>query len=372
MTRVGPMAFLYAILIAFSFTPLAGCISKSLSPENILETPELYVSNGFKLIKTSRYDDAEREFNKALRLDPRDSAAHGGLALVKAHRGERDAALVSMKKSASLARPGDEEYMVQVGWIRLYSVLQNEGWIKDAEKAYSWACSTRKDHPDAYFYMGIAYKHEYRIDDARGAFLKVLNLAKSLVPEAQHELNVLKKIESARPFSEIGRRLAVEERLTRAEMAALFFHELSVLDILKVQDPASRSPAPDIQGHPLRNSVEKVLNLNIQGLSVYGDGSFGPDEIVTRAGFSVMMADIISRAVKDSGMIARHAEKGSPFPDVKDDAPYLGAILVCAAWGDTKPVREVFNPMGALAGYDAVLFIQKIRGKLLNAEQGPK
>lgn len=370
MTRVRPGVYLSILLIAFSFGSLAGCVTGPLPPENILETPELYVSNGFKLIKTGRYDDAESEFKKALKHDPRNSAAHGGLALAKAYKRDYDAALISMKKSEALARSGDEEYMVQVGWIRLYSVLQNEGWIKDAEKAYSWACSTSKHHPEAHYYMGIAYKHESRIDEARAAFLKVVDLGTSLVPEARNELRILRKMESAKPLSSIGRRLAVEERVTRAEMAALLFHELSVLDILKIQGPAKpRKPVPDLRGHPLRDSVEKVLNLDIKGLSVYGDGTFGPDEVVTRAGFSIMMADVISRAVDDPALISRHAEKGSPFTDVRGDAPYLGAVLVCAAWGgDMEPEPEVFNPMGALAGYDAVFFIQKIRGKLLNPQ----
>lgn len=365
MTRIGAVACLCALWLAFCFFALGGCSSQPPFPETILETPELYVSNGFKLIKTGRVEDAEREFNSALRHDPRNYAAHGGLALAKAYKGERSEALTSMKRSASLARPGDEEYNVQVGWIRLHTILRDKEWVNEAEKAYSWACSTTKDHPDAYYHMGIAYKNGYRIDESRKAFLKVVEIGKSLVREARSELRILEKIEGAEPISELGRRLAVEERVTRAEMAGLFFHELKIHEILNEDPAASRTRAPDIQNHPLRGSVEKVLTLNIKGLTVYGDGSFEPNETVTRAGFSIMMADIISRAVKDPALIARQASKGSPFPDVKEDAPYLGAILVCSEWGgDMQMENEMFNPRGALAGYDAVLFIQKIRGRL--------
>lgn len=371
MTRIGPVANLCASFLAFTFILLAGCASQLRFPESVLETPELYVSNGFKLIKTGRIDDAEREFSNALRHDPRNYAAHSGLALASAYKGEREAALASMKKSESLAKQGEEEYKAQVGWIRLHSVIRDEGWMKEAEKAYLWACSIMKDQPDAYYYMGIAYKNEYRIDDAREAFLKVLEIKKSLVSETRSELEILKKIESAKPVSSIGRRLAVEERVTRAELAALLFHELSVHDLLKAEDPAiPAASAPDILDHPLRSSVEKVLNLKIKGLSVYGDGTFGPNEIVTRAGFSIMMADILSRATKDPALISRHAGRGSPFPDVKEDAPYLGAILVCSTWGGELEMKdEMFNPMGALAGYDAVLFIQNVRNKVKS--EGP-
>jgi hypothetical protein len=366
MTRIGP--YLHAVVLALFLMSLAGCASQQPSSESVLETPELYVSNGFKLIKTGRVDDAEREFTKALKHDPRSSAAYTGLSLAKAYKGDRDAALLSMKRSGSLAAPGVEEYLVQVGWIRLHSVLRDDGWIREAEKAYSWACSTMKDLPDAYYYMGLAYKQGYRIDEARTAFVKVVEIGKSLIPEAQKELGILKKIESAKPLSEIGKRLAVEERVTRAELAALFLHELGITDILRREGPGtSRASATDLQGHPLRGSVEAVLNLKVKGLTVYSDRTFGPDEVVSRAGFSIMMSDIISRAAKDPALLSRYASRGSPFTDVRSDAPYLGAILVCTEWGGYPDAGDdAFNPMGALAGYDAVLSMQKVRGRLLH------
>ncbi len=365
MKRIGSLAILYALLLAF-FCSFAGCAAHNSSPETILDTPELYISNGYKLIKTSRYEDAEREFSKALKHDPRNSEALGGMALAKGYSGERDAALTSMKKSASLASGRVEEYKVNVGWIRLYSVLREEGWINEAEKAYTWACSIAGQHPDAYYYMGIAYKHAYRIEEAREAFLKVLQINGSLVPEARNELLILQRMESAKPVSDLGRKLVVKERVTRADVAGLFFHELGIKEILKgeVTGPG-RAVASDIAAHPLRRVVEEILTLKIKGLTVYADGSFEPNEVVTRAGFAVMAADVISRAVKDPAMVARHAETGSPFWDVKSDAPYLGAVLVCTAWGGkAEPRDEMFDPMGALAGYDAVLLIQRIRDKL--------
>lgn len=365
MKRIGSFAILYALLLAVFF-PLEGCVSQKGFPETILDTPELYVSNGYKLIKTGRYEDAEREFSKALKLDPRNSQAFGGMALAKGYRGEREAALTSMKRSASLAGVGEEEYKVHVGWIRLYSVLREEGWIKEAEKAYTWACSIAGQNPEAYYYMGIAYKHEYRIEEARAAFLRVLETNNSLVSDTRNELGVLKQIESARPISDFGRRLVVEERVTRAEAASLLLHELEIHNFLKggVPGPASSS-ASDIAGHPLKISVEKILGLKVKGLTVYADGTFEPRQVITRAGFAIIMADIISRAVNDPALIANHASRGSPFSDVKSDAPYLGAALVCTAWGgEMGAENERFNPMGVLTGYHAILWIQKIRGKL--------
>ena len=92
----------HAWVLVLVFT-LFGCGSQP-HQENILNTPDLYVSNGYKLIRKEIYNDAELEFGKALRLDPKNSSAYAGLALSKGCRGDREGALTAMKHAASLAR----------------------------------------------------------------------------------------------------------------------------------------------------------------------------------------------------------------------------------------------------------------------------
>jgi hypothetical protein len=119
-----------------------------------------------------------------------------------------------------------------------------------------------------------------------------------------------------------------------------------------------------------------VLRLGIEGLRVYGDGTFGPDEYVTRAGFATMMADILSRGRKEPELISRYQGKPSPFKDVRDDATYFGAVMACTAAGGLEAENGVFNPKGAVTGYDALLTIRKIRDRLNLADwpssPGPK
>jgi tetratricopeptide (TPR) repeat protein len=359
----------WALVLIFA---LFGCSAQPLQ-ENILDTPGLYVSNGFKLIHKELYDDAEREFSKALRLDPKNSGAYVGIALAKGCKGEREAALDSMKRSASLAGSLEEEYRVYVGWIRLHTALGREGWLKDSEKAFFLASSMRADDPEAYFYMGLAYKKGYKIEEARAAFLNVLELRKGLVLHAENELKILKKIESANPGSDFARKMVVSGHVNRAEMAALLYYELGILDLLKkdfssserkTHLPRGAAGAADIADHPLRSVLEAILELKIKGLSLYRDGTFDPNGIVTRSAFSMTVADIIGRTQKGSGM-ERQTSKRSPYLDVKDDAPYLGAILVCVAWvGGLEAENQMFNPMGAIAGCDAVLTIQKLKARL--------
>lgn len=359
----------WVFLLVFA---LVGCGSPP-PQENILDTPDLYVSNGFKLIHKELYDDAEREFTKALRLDPKNSGAYAGIALAKGSRGERESAITSMKRSASLAKSVDEEYRVYVGWIRLYTTLQNEDWLAESEKAFFWASSMKGDDPEAYFYMGLAYKKGARVEEARTAFRKVLQIRKSMLLHAENELRILRKIESASPRSDFGRKLVVDDHVTRAELAALFYYELGIVDLLKKDDPAAEkknftargTSGSDLAGHPLKSAVDAVLELKVKGLTLYRDGTFEPNEIVTRSAFSTMAADILIRVAKVPTGMERQGPKISPYLDVKDDAPYLEAIHVCMAQGGgLEAENEMFNPMGALTGYDAILTIQKLKARL--------
>ena len=55
-------------------------------------------------------------------------------------------------------------------------------------------CDGKTDIPEAYFYMGIAYKNADRIADAEQSFNQVIKLNESLVIKAKKELTALKNL----------------------------------------------------------------------------------------------------------------------------------------------------------------------------------
>jgi tetratricopeptide (TPR) repeat protein len=181
---------------------LGGCGPRSGQyPEATLGTPEHHVFNGFALLRMARTDDAQREFEHALRLDPNCSGAYRGLAWIEGGKGDFTAAFASMTHAKELAKMNEEKALVEVGFIELYTMQKGTGWVERAEQSFNAASSLEEDLPEAYFYLGIAYKEAHRYADAEKAFRKVIWIHGYLLSEAKEELASIQEILRADPRS---------------------------------------------------------------------------------------------------------------------------------------------------------------------------
>ncbi len=169
----------------------AGCTPKSRPPENVLDTPEHHVSSGFKLMGKNYLSDAEREFQLALQLDPENTDAHRGLGLVYGSEKQFLPAFESMRQARDTAGTDRQKAMAYVGFMRLYIMEQGDHWLDKTSARFSDVLQYQKDLPDAYFYMGIAYKKADRPSEAAKAFKKVLEINNGLVTESENELSSL-------------------------------------------------------------------------------------------------------------------------------------------------------------------------------------
>jgi tetratricopeptide (TPR) repeat protein len=177
---------------------LGGCGPHSgLYPESTLGTPEHHVFTGFALLRIERPDDAQREFEQALRLDPKCSGAYRGIGWVEGRKGDFSAAFASMTHAKEVAEKNEEKALVEVGFMALYTMQKGPDWVQRVEQSFTAACSLAEDLPEAYFELGIAYKQAYRFADAEKAFKKVIWIHGSLVSEAKDELELVRK--SLRP-----------------------------------------------------------------------------------------------------------------------------------------------------------------------------
>ncbi len=167
---------------------VSGCSKTPRTPEDVLDTPAHHVSSGFKLLQKNYDADAQREFELALQLDPYYSAAHRGLGLVYGKEAHFELALAEMRKAKDDASNGEQKAMAYVGYMRVYTMRKKPGWLNRVQERYMDAVRWKKDLPDAYFYMAMAYKEANRITDARQLFEKVIDLKKEMVEEARKEL----------------------------------------------------------------------------------------------------------------------------------------------------------------------------------------
>lgn len=378
MKKDGILSFMPGVLLGiFLLLIQASCASSPRYPERVLDTPELHASNGFKLLKKDRFEDAEREFKNALRHNPSYSRAYAGMGLVSASRADYDSAFQFMEKARVLAGTKEEEFQVHVGWIRLHTAIKGKDWLGEAERHHALACTLMNDKSEAYYYMGLAFKAGGEYEKSKEAFRKLVELDGDLVGDAKAQLAVIDRIERSKPDSSLGRKLGVADRITRAEAAGLFLHELSVRKFFENdQDwqrsaPASRIAPSDMAGHSLRKEVESLLPLDIEGLRLRVDGTFGPDEFISRAHFATMVACILGKILKDPLLSVKQGRYVSPFEDVRNDASYLGSVLVCREWAGLDAENGIYNPMGAVSGYDALFAIRKIKDRLRESRLFP-
>ena len=124
----------------------------------------------------------------------------------------------------------------------------------------------------------------------------------------------------------------------------------------------------DVRDHPLRTDVQTVIGLGVKGLGTFPDGTFAPNEFITRANYAMMIADILSTIIHDPALATKYTANASPFVDVRNDIPYFNAIMICTIRGIIEPkgdIRQnIFDPRGSVSGGDALFAIRRLKEDL--------
>jgi tetratricopeptide (TPR) repeat protein len=380
------LAFL--TMVAMVAMLISSCAKPTRKPEAALDTPEHHVFTGYKLYDKGDYEGARREFVLAMQLDKNYSPAYVGLGLCFGSQNDFKTAYENMKKAKSLAKKKEDRVDAHVGMIRLYSMERKDKWVKDAEDEFEDAVKLDPKSSAAYFYMGKAYKYGYEFDKAGTQFKKVLDLNDKYLVEADNEWKVVQKIQRAAPGSMIGKKIALIEEITRADLAALFIQELLLEKLYQKRTPAQfdtsfkaptdtrkfeadkivkAEPATDIQAHVLRADIETTLRLGVRGLEPTPDHKFLPNEKVSRAAYAMMIEDILIKVTGNQKMATEFIGSKSPFPDLRNDLPYFNAVMVTTSRGimEAKDMSTgEFGPRGAVSGADALLIIRKLKDEL--------
>lgn len=375
---------LFFVVIAMIALTIA-CAPKARKPVSEMDTPEHHTFTGLKFLDEAKYSDAEREFDLATQLAPGYSRAHAGSALVKVYRGDFKAAFETMKKALGYAETKEDKVFVHVGYIRLHTLSSlDKDWMKKANSEFDDAVSIDPQFSAAYYFMGIAYKKALDFSLADQMFKQVLELNKEYVNEADGEWKLTQKIQRAMPGTMTGKKIAVLERISRADAAALFMEEMKI-DVLykkrtiKTFDTSFKDPEKakssqeglslpkDIADHPLRADVEGILRIGVRGLEAYPDGSFHPTEFIDRASYAMMIEDILIKVTGDNALATKFIGQTSPFPDLRSDLPYFNAVMVVTSRGIME-VKDFttgeFAPLGPVPGVDALLIIRKLKEEL--------
>jgi len=378
---------LMTVLIAFAVVlAFAACAPKARAPIGQLDTPEHHTYTGVKLLNQGKYTDAQREFELALQLNAKFSLAHTGMGLVKACQGDLKAGFEALKSAKKYANTNEEKTAHYTGLIRLHTMnaAKDTGWLGRAKDSFDDAILVDPKADAPYFFMGKAYKQALDFHPAGQMFAKVLELKGEYADPADQEWNLVQKIQRAMPGTITGKKIAIVERITRADAAALFMEELKIDNLygkrtLKTFDTSFKDPAKakaaaqgpktatDIADHPLKADIEGLLAIGVRGLEPYPDGNFRPNEIVDRASFAMMVEDILIKVTGDNALATKFIGNTSPFPDLRADLAYFNAVMVVTSRG-LMEVKDAatgeFAPLNPVPGVDGLLVIRKMKEQL--------
>ena len=286
------------LMLSVFVMAIVSCAPKPRKEVSALDTPEHHVFSGNKLLDKGKYDEAKREFELALSMDPKYSPAHAGMGLVYGYHKDFDKGYASLKDEKSYAKTKDDKVNAKVFMIRLLSMERKGKWLNNCEDEFKDAVKLDPGASAAYYYMGKAYKVSYDFDKAGTMFKKVLDLNTKYLNEASEEWALVQKIQLAAPGSMIGKKIALIDEITRADIAALFVQELELEKLFKKRTPkkfdtsfqapiqkmetekvVKMEAATDIKDHVLKTDIDTVMELmvknrlRIRDSSVFGDQS---------------------------------------------------------------------------------------------------
>ncbi len=372
------------VLLLFTFA----CGPKARKQEAVLDTPEHHVSNGNKMLKMGKIDDALKEFNLAKELDPKFAPAHVGIGIVYGLNNDFKNGLKTMDKAKSYAKNDDQEFSVNIGYMRLYTMgneKMHKKWLKKVEAYHKKAVKIAPDLPDSYYYLGLGYKMSHRYNDAKLQYSKVLDIGKGFIEEANNEFAIIQQIERAMPGTKV-QKIALLEKITRGDVCALFIEELKVDELFRNRTPKQfdtsyKDPekvfktgeyvkvedANDIEDHVLKSDIKAFIELGIKGLETHADHTFQPYKYLTRAEFAMLIQDILIKITGDTKLAVKFFGHEPVFPDLRSDQYFYNAAMVCTSRGIMK-AKDLgtgeFDPMGTISGAQALISIRELKIQL--------
>jgi len=350
---------------------LFGCGLKAVKPETPMDSPAHHYIIGMNLFDRGEYQKALDEFERAKSLDPKYAPSYVGIGLAKAEQNQFDEAFSAMKQAKKLASSSADKVVACTGMIRVYTRWQGEDWLDEAENYFSKAKSEVEDDPAPYYYMALAYKTGKKYEESAVLFKRVIDLNKGYVEEADMGWEAVQRIQRAMPGTRAGKRIAGVERITRADVAALFIEELNLERLflgigVKPQKKAQNTDdfPTDYQNHVLRADIDEVIDLGIRGLEPIGN-RFEPDKEIIRANFAIMIEDVLIRVTDEKALSDRHIGAVSPFKDVDSSNYAFNAIITCITRGVMKSdIYGNFYPMDPVSGADSLLIIRHLKDAL--------
>lgn len=373
------------LLIAALALAFIGCGTKAIKEESVLDTPENHFSRGMTDFERGDLNAAMAEFQRAKALNPNYGEAFSGMALVYAKQGD-------FKKAYQMADEGisknDKSVDAHIIKGRVITIeRKGDDWVEEAAKSFNRALKINPNSSKAWYYLGITYKEGFAFGKAVDAFRKVIELKGDYSEQANAEWELVQKIERAKPGTKVGAKIALIEKIDRADLAVLLMEELKLMTVIQkkrpeVYDTRFRAPddptkmqatevtkmeaATDIKGHWAENWIKDIIAAQIVGLEPFPDHTFQPDKPIDRANYAQVMQGIMILITGDESLATKYVGEQSRFPDVPGShfAYNAMALMVDRGIMQADKVSGAFRPKNTMSGADALLAIRDFQNAL--------
>ena len=387
-------------LAATALLLAAGCAPKARKAGGQMDDPPTHYKQGMKYWDDGKYAQAEEEFKLAQSLDPNYALAYSGLALTTAQNAKTAADVDAMEKGfkeaiklADKAQGLDNKIPEVFIAKAIVITMKNEGkpaklWLDDVEKEYNRALKLDPENAEALYRRGYCYKKAYEFSKAADDFRKVLDLKKDFTTQANEQWELVQKIERAAPGTDVGKKIALVEKISRADIAALFVSELQIDKLIDKKAPkhydtdfqapedtrtmqadsvVSMAAVTDIDGHWAKNFIMDIVERGIRGLEPYPDHTFHPDQLIdkkfiNRGEYAMMVEDALIAITGDQTLATKYIGTESRFPDVNPSHPAYNAICDAVDKGVMDAAMNgEFGLQNPVSGPDALLVIRKLK-----------
>jgi hypothetical protein len=380
------------LIVVFAVLAVAfyGCGPKAAPSTSVMDTPEYHYTQGLKYLDKDQVEEALKEFDRAIDLAPKAPLGYVGKGLALGKKGEFRQAYENMEKGKSY----DSGIESHIGMIRLsgMEMVKEQSnvkkLLKQAESEFGDGQKKDQNSAPLYYYMGMCYKMALDFDKSADMFKRVLDMNKEFTGQANAEWSVIQKIQRAAPGTEIGKKIALIDKIDRADVAALFDQEMNLEKLftkrgVKTYDTSYKAPtesstrfapeattkmaaATDIADNWLKPSIETVLKLQIRGLEAGPNHTFEPSKIITKGEFAVMLEDVLVKVTGDEKLATKFIGATSPFPDVRNDHYAFNAVMTVTTRGflEADKATGEFRAGGPVSGADALLAIRSFKDQL--------
>jgi len=365
-----------SLISVFILLFLVTCATK---PESDVDTPEYHFKAGMRAIDNSDYQQAIKSFQRSVDLDKKFALGYGGLGLAYAHLDQNSEAKKNASTCASRGSKDPEALSLSAQvWIVMRD--SEKRWFKRAEDYLKKALRRDEEHEGAMYWYGTAHLYNYEFDEAEDFFRKVVDKRGDYAGKADAKWKLAQKIVRAMPGTPIGKKVALKEKINRADLAVLFSEELKIgvlFDRMPVQNAggfqtpghaaqtATITVPNDANGHWAETWIKDMIRYGI--MHVEPDGNFYPDDNINRATYAMAVQRLLVVATRDESLETRYfGEAQSRFSDVPSSHFAYNAMALCAERGimQSDVITGRFDPVGNVPGADALLIIRTLQTSL--------